>query len=90
MRFAVPALLLSTLFLTACSSNLPRVLNPGVGAQRFELSPSPVELTNDVPVSTFTVQSVDSDSPEFSGFLGQAAHYKAALNNAAMVLEVSP
>jgi|GEM_PF-3698651 len=57
MRLAVSALLLSTLFLTACSSNLPRVLNPGSATQAIELSPAPVELTGDVPSSTFTVQN---------------------------------
>jgi hypothetical protein len=57
MRFAVSALLLSTLFLTGCSSNLPRVLNPGSATQALDLSPSPVELTNDTPVSSFTAQN---------------------------------
>src|SRR5581483_1715693 len=64
MRFAALGLLLSTVLLTGCSSNLPRVLNPGSGTQQaLELSPSPVELTNDTPVSSFTAQN---DTPGLS------------------------
>ena len=50
-------MLLSTVLLTGCSSNLPRVLNPGSGTQAIELTPAPVELTGDTPSSTFTVQN---------------------------------
>jgi len=57
MRFAALGMLLATVLLTGCSSNLPRVLNPGSATQPLDLSPSPVELTNDTPVSTFTAQN---------------------------------
>lgn len=58
MRLAALALLVSTVFMTGCNSNLPRVLNPGAGsAQTIDLSPSPVELSNDTTASTFTVQN---------------------------------
>jgi len=57
MRFAALGMLLSTVLLTGCSSNLPRVLNPGSATQALDLSPSPVELTNDTPVSSFTAQN---------------------------------
>src|SRR5579864_7779947 len=57
MHRSFVSLCLSLAFFSACSSNVPHVLNPVSGAQALDLSPSPVELTNDAPVSSFTAQN---------------------------------
>lgn len=51
----------------------------------------PYALDNNIQVfELYPDEWIQADSPEFSGFLGQSAHYKAALNNASLVLGVSP
>jgi hypothetical protein len=50
----------------------------------------PYALDNNIQVfELYPDEWIQADSPEFTGFLGQAAHYKAALNNASLVLGVS-